>query len=139
MIHDFREKLGGDARAAAEGSDLGVFEDHVEGIFGRWSGRSRSRLAGSGLRLGREVKSSASGRVYASFAGEVNGDVGAGRGILRVIGPGVGGAFTGDIHGFESHGRIVEAIKTLRPFLADEHAPGQRVGAVSEEQDRVMR
>ena len=87
--------------------------------------RRRSGFAGSGLRLGREVKSRASGRVDAPFAGEMDGDVGAGRRIFGVIGPGVGGAFAGDIHGIESDGRIVEAIETLRTFLADEDAPGE--------------
>jgi hypothetical protein len=108
LIVDLWKELGSDAGAAFQGADLRMIYRSAEGVLaGRWRRGRQSVGYGICARLSREV----------------DGDGGAGGGVLGMISPGIGGGLVSDIGGFERDWRVAGAIQTLRSFQAEAEAP----------------
>ncbi len=113
LVGDAGKELGGNARAAAQGAELGMLDHRAKRVFCR----------------GHAVK--------AGFARQVNRDGGSGPSVLGVVGPGVTGRFVSDLGGFQSDGRISGTIQALWTFLPDAQAP---CGIISggEQKNRIV-
>src|SRR5260370_42297965 len=110
LIVDLGEELGSDAGTASKGADLCVIDGGSEGIPS-----GRRRCGSQRIVLG----------IDTGFPREVDSDGRAGGGVFGVIGPGIGGAFMGDIGRFKRDWRVARAVRRRPACLgAAAAAPG---------------